>query len=106
MKEQLTYAIETLRCEYYRPAIAEYQWQTEWPEGVPGERNWWWLFARVWGDAEPTLYPVMVRAIADGRMAWISSGQFVYPSDVEGVAYWQPMTLPELPEQGESNGRA
>lgn len=75
------------------------QWQAEWPEGTAGDRQWWWLYARCWGDAEPKLYPVQVRRIANGT-AWIATGQFVYPQDIKGPALWQRATPPELPNAG------
>lgn len=33
-------------------------WTTAWPEEV----GWFWLYARVWGDKEPMLYPVSARS--------------------------------------------
>lgn len=83
--------------EAWRGFESAKSWQTEWPDGSANDRQWWWLYARCWGDAEPKLYSVNVWKIANGT-AWVASGHFIFPQDVEGPpALWQRATLPELP---------
>jgi hypothetical protein len=69
------------------------RWTETWPEE---SGSWWWLYARVWGDKKPTLYPVQVRRIANG-VAYIASGHFLFKSEVEGPAFWTRIVMPPLP---------
>lgn len=72
-------------------------WTKEWPSEP---NTWWWLYARVWGNKEPTLYPVQVWEIANGKRAHIASGNLLFRNELEGPALWAPMTMPDLPAQG------
>jgi hypothetical protein len=83
------------------PNANSQRWQTEWPGSVANDRQWWWLYARCWGDAEPKLYPVQVWRLANST-AWVATGHFIYPHDIEGPALWLRATLPELPSEGVS----
>ena len=69
----------------------------DWIKIFPEEEGLYWLYARVWSDEKPKLYPAEVLKISNGFL-YTCKGQFLFEDDIEGDFYFRKMELPELPE--------